>query len=76
MFDFEVQIEKLEHLYYLSPSVLSDEMFEAEIGYIPSEVIEEGDDLDPRNNNEVSPTVLDLIGEAVELWVLKRGGDD
>ncbi|ABW32936.1 hypothetical protein AM1_E0167 (plasmid) [Acaryochloris marina MBIC11017] len=51
-------------------------MIEAEIGYIPSEVIEEGDDLDPRNNIESSPTVLDLIGEAVELWVLKRGGDD
>ncbi|BDM83835.1 hypothetical protein [Acaryochloris marina] len=76
MSDFEVQREKLEHLYYLSPSFLSDEMIEAEMGGISSEVIEEGDDLDPRNNNEVSPTVLDLIGEAVELWVLKRGGDD
>ncbi|BDM83885.1 hypothetical protein [Acaryochloris marina] len=76
MSNFEVQREKLEHLYYLSSSFLSDEMIEAEIGYIPSEVIEEGDDLDSQNNIESSPTVLDLIGEAVELWVLKRGGDD
>ena len=76
MSDLGVQREKLEHLYYLSLSLLSDDMIEAEIGYIPSEVIEEGDDLDPRNNIEASPTVLDLIGEAVERWVLKRGGDD
>ena len=76
MSDFEVQREKLEHLYYLSPSFLFDEMPEAEMGCISSGVIEEGDNLDPRSNIEASPTVLDLIGEAVELWVLKRGGDD
>lgn len=76
MIDFEAQRERLEHLYYLSPSFLSDEMIEAEMGCIPSEVIEEGDDLDPLNNNESAPNVPDLIGEAVELWMLKRGGDD
>lgn len=76
MFDFEIQRKRLEYLYYLSPSFLSDEMIEAEMGCISSEVIEEGNDLDPRTNIESSPTVLDLIGEAVELWVLKRGGDD
>lgn len=76
MSDFEVQREKIEHLYYSSPSFLFDEMIEDEMWGISSEVIEEGDDLDPQNNIESSPTVLDLIGEAVELWVLKRGGDD
>lgn len=76
MSDFEVQREKLEHLYYLLPSFLSDELIEAEIEGISSEVIEEGNDLDPHTNIEASPTVLDLIGKAVELWVQKRGGDD
>ncbi|ABW31101.1 hypothetical protein [Acaryochloris marina] len=76
MSDFEVQREKLEHLYYLLPSFLSDELIEAGMESISSEAIEEGNDLDPRTNIESSPTVLDLIGEAVELWVLKRGGDD
>lgn len=60
----------------MSPSFLSDEIIEAEMGCISSEAIEVGDDLDLIINIESSPTILGLIGEAVELWVLKRGGDD
>ncbi len=76
MFVSKVQRKRLEYLYYLSLSFLSNEMIEAKMGYITSEVIEGGDDFNLLSNIESPPTILGLFGEVVELWVLMRGGDD